>query len=122
MGKYVKPFNEKRNDFDVKNKLNSLIDQQKSEFKNFTIRLKDEISNNKKATNILQKYINKENVSSDEINFFRKQCIEVIKTMGIGIPVILLPGGFVLLYFIMMLSNKFKINIIPNILKKNSDK
>ena len=53
-----------------------------------------------------------------EQDFFKDQVIEVIKGLGVGIPVILLPGGVLLLSFIIWLADYFDINILPKYLKK----
>lgn len=121
--KHLKEFstykmNEEFVNFDgLKVKFNALLSTKKDEFKKFVIKLKEELNNNKKAKNILVKYINKDAVNPDEMSFLKNQCIELIKTMGIGIPVAVIPGGIALLYFIIFLSKKFNIDIIPTILK-----
>jgi hypothetical protein len=95
-----------------------LISTKEKEFRTFINNFKEHLEKNDEAKDILIKYITGKEVSQKEIDFMKNQSIELIKSLGIGIPTILIPGGVALLAFIIWLSKRYKINILPNYLKK----
>jgi hypothetical protein len=95
-----------------------LISTKEKEFNTFINNFKEHLEKNDEAKDILIKYITGKEVSQKEIDFMKNQSIELIKSLGIGIPTILIPGGVALLAFIIWLSKRYKINILPNYLKK----
>ena len=94
-----------------------LISNKEKEFKIFIKKYKEHLEETGEAKDILIKYLSGENISKQEIQIVKDQSIEIIKSMGIGIPTILLPGGLALLAFIIWLSKKYKMDILPNYLK-----
>jgi hypothetical protein len=94
-----------------------LISNKEKEFKIFIKKYKEHLEETGEAKDILIKYLSGENISKQEIKIVKDQSIEIIKSMGIGIPTILLPGGLALLAFIIWLSKRYKMNILPNYLK-----
>lgn len=116
MGNIIVKFSDFWKDSEDKFKL--LIKGKKEDFKTFIIKFKKELNNTSEAKDILIRYAKGEKISKKEQVFFKEQVIEVIKGLGIGIPVILLPGGVLLLSFIIWLADYFNINILPSYLKK----
>lgn len=94
-----------------------LISNKEKEFKIFIKKYKEHLEETGEAKDILIKYLSGENISKQEIQIVKDQSIEIIKSMGIGIPTILLPGGLALLAFIIWLSKRYKMDILPNYLK-----
>lgn len=98
-----------------------IVSNKKNEYKEFIIKFTIELNNTKEAKEVLIKYAKGLPVSDQEIVFFKKQVVEVAKGIGLGIPVVLLPGGIILLAFIVWLSNKFSIDILPSYLKQKKE-
>lgn len=94
-----------------------LISNKEKEFKIFIKKYKEHLEETGEAKDILIKYLSGENISKQEIQIVKDQSIEIIKSMGIGIPTILLPGGLALLAFIIWLSKRYGIDILPSYLK-----
>lgn len=94
-----------------------LISNKEKEFKIFIKKYKEHLEETGEAKDILIKYLSGENISKQEIQIVKDQSIEIIKSMGIGIPTILLPGGLALLAFIIWLSKRYDIDILPSYLK-----
>lgn len=94
-----------------------LISKKEKEFHIFINKFKEHLEKNDEAKDILVKYITGKEVSQKEIDFMKDQSIELIKSLGIGIPTILIPGGLALLAFIIWLSKRFRIDILPSYLK-----
>jgi hypothetical protein len=109
-------FTKEREDY-----FNNLISGKKVDYNNLVLGLKKEFNNTKKAKLILLKYSDGESISKEEQEFFKKQVIEVAKTIGLGIPIIIIPGGLILLSFIIWLSKKYNIDILPSYLNKKKE-
>lgn len=95
-----------------------LISDKDKEFRIFISKFKDHLDETQDAKDILVKYISGKKVTEKELKFVKDQSVELIKSLGIGVPSILLPGGVALLAFIIWLSNRYNIDILPNYLKK----
>lgn len=93
-----------------------LISNKEKEFKIFINKYKEHLEETGEAREILFKYISGKEVSKEELSFMKEQSVQIIKSLGIGIPTILLPGGLALLAFIIWLSKKYKIDILPKYL------
>lgn len=87
------------------------------EFKLFIKKYKEHLEETAEVKDILFRYLSGQKISKQEIQIVKNQTIEIIKSMGIGIPTILLPGGLALLGFIIWLSKRYKIDILPSYLK-----
>lgn len=94
-----------------------LISNKEKEFKIFIKKYKEHLEETGEAKDILIKHLSGENISKQEIQIVKDQSVEIIKSMGIGIPTILLPGGLALLAFIIWLSKRYDIDILPSYLK-----
>lgn len=94
-----------------------LISNKEKEFKIFISKFKEHIEETQDAKDIVLKYISGQKITKSETEFIKVHSIELIKSFGIGIPTIILPGGVALLAFIMWLSKKYDINILPSYLK-----
>jgi hypothetical protein len=84
----------------------------------FVDNLKEESAETHEAFKILIKYAKEKKVSVEEEKFFREQFIDVIKSLGIGIPFAIIPGSALLLPLVLKIAEKYKIDILPSSFKK----
>lgn len=107
------------------NKYNKIFEkvytEQQHKFNEFIIKFKAYIHNNSKAREISFKYFKGEEISDDDMKFFKHQILDVMKSVGIGIPTILLPFGVLLPSFVMYISKKLDIDILPSFLKEDNE-
>ena len=102
---------------DNNNKFEILYKKHKKGFDIFVVKFKEHLDSNKKAREILIRHINGEKISEAEQEFFRLQIIDIIKSIGIGIPTLILPFGLALFGFAVFLCKKYNIDILPSYLK-----
>ncbi len=116
--KYIKQL---QNDQIIK-KWDSVYLENKQDFDKFIIKFKLHIQKNKEAREILIKFLSKKELTEQEINIIKTQSFDILKSVGIGIPTILLPFGILFLYFIVHISKKLNIDILPSYLKDDNIK
>lgn len=116
-----KSFVKKFSNFSNNMGFQKIISDKKEDFLIFIKKFKNHLKDNKKASLILYKYVKGDIIEENDLDFFKKQTYDFIKSIGVGIPTIILPGGILLLSFIIWLSNYFEIDILPKYLKKNDD-
>lgn len=102
-------------------KILKAVANKKSEYRTFRTKLKAEFDNYGEAKEILVRYIQKKEVSKKEMVFFRKQLIEMSKSLGYVIPAAIIPFGIPLMSFVVYLLNKYDIDIVPSYMKKDKD-
>ena len=84
----------------------------------FLIRLKEEGHETSEAAQILARYTKGEKISKKDSEKFRSQMISVIKLLGIGIPLAIIPGSTLLLPLVVKVAKKYDIDILPNSFKE----
>lgn len=94
----------------------------KNFFIDFLKKMKNESDKTKEASKIFRRYASGKKVSKEEMKVFRKQMIDVMKILGIGIPFVLVPGSTILLPILLSIAKKYKIDILPSSFKKGDDK
>jgi hypothetical protein len=104
---------------DNKNKINKKVDKLNKLIITFLKNLKKEGQETSDAAHILKRYALGEKVSKEEMETFRKQMISILKILGIGIPLVILPGSTLLLPLVLSVAKKYNIDILPNSFKKN---
>ena len=109
----------KFNTFSKNMEFKKIVSDKKEDFKEFITKFKKHLIDNKKASLVLYRYTKNEDISKEELDFFKSQTIDFLKSLGIGIPTIILPGGVLLLSFIIWLSKYFEVDILPSYLKDN---
>lgn len=92
-----------------------------NKFKVFIIKFKKYISDNGKAREIMFRHIQGQYITDIESEFMKKQIVEILKSVGIGVPTIILPFGMVLLALVVYISKKLDIDILPSFLKEDTE-
>lgn len=95
----------------------AIYSENKKGFDKFIVRFKLHIKKNKEAREILIKFLDKKQLTEQEIDILKIQAFDILKSIGVGIPTVLLPFGLVFLFFIMHISKKLNIDLLPSYLK-----
>lgn len=83
----------------------------------FLKRLKKEGAETSEAAKILSRYASGEKVSKEDMEKFRNQLIDVVKIIGIGIPMAVIPGSTLLLPLVLKVAKKYNIDVRPSSFK-----
>lgn len=87
----------------------------RDKFKMFFFKLKEQIEFNNQLKDIFIKWSKGTELSSDELSLVRLIVIDTLKMVGLGsILLTPIPGGIILMTFIIKTSKKFGINLIPS--------
>lgn len=93
----------------------NLIDRYKNKFKSFFITLKDQISSNKKLSDIFSQYIQTRHISKDQYDEIKTIVYDDLKLVGLGSILLLpLPGSNILMLFLIQQSKRLGINLLPS--------
>ena len=103
-------------DFASKLKLNS--DKSSKAFRVFFKNLNNEAKETKKAGQLIVKYLKEGKLTKDEEKELKLQFYDVLKIMGVGVPFFMIPGSTVLVPFLIKLSKKIGVDIVPSSFKK----
>ena len=93
------------------------FDRNKEKMRIFFKKLKIEIDQTKEAKNALMKYVRGEEISEEEILLIRQQSMDVLKGLGMG-TIFMLPGGGLLLPFLLKKGQKLGIDLVPSAFKE----
>lgn len=80
----------------------------------FAENMKLEASETKQASALFAKHMKGEKLTKEESEVVRKQFYDVLKVVGIGVPMILIPGGTVIIAVIIKFAGKYNINLKPS--------
>ena len=89
----------------------------KEEIKRYANGFKGEAKESKEAFLILEKYMKKEEVTDDEKKFFKDQIIDILKGVGVVLPIQLIPLPFVSTLLLIVLDETMRsmnIKILPS--------
>jgi len=111
-------FLEKKGYKDFASKLNLNSDKSIKALKTFFNNLRKEASETKQAGYLVVKYLKEGKLSKKEEKELKLQFYDVLKIMGVGIPFFMIPGSTVLVPFLVKLSRKLGLDIIPTSFKK----
>lgn len=114
-------FLEKKGYKDFASKLNLNSDKSIKALKTFFNNLRKEASETKQAGYLVVKYLKEGKLSKKEEKELKLQFYDVLKIMGVGIPFFMIPGSTVLVPFLVKLSRKLGLDIIPTSFKKEED-
>jgi hypothetical protein len=95
------------------NKLKANRKKAAKALKVFAKDLGNEAKETKEASKILVKFIAEGKVSPEEEKELKTQVYDLFKMVGIGIPFFMIPGSSLLLPFLIKISSKYGINILP---------
>jgi hypothetical protein len=83
--------------------------------------LGNEAKETKDASLLVVKFLKEGKISPQEEKELRTQVYDLFKMMGIGIPFVLIPGSTLLLPFLIRVSKRFGINVLPTSFTHNDD-
>ena len=83
-------------------------------FKEFLHDVSKEKEETKEAASILKKHMRGQTTTKEERRMLKMQCYDLLKAVGIGIPLILIPGGSIIIPVLLRIAKKYKINILPS--------
>ena len=106
-------------DFSSKLKLNS--DKSSKAFRVFLKNLNNEAKETKKAGKLIVKFLKEGKLSKDEEKELKLQLYDILKIMGVGVPFFMIPGSSVLVPFLIKLSKKIGLDIVPSSFKEKED-
>ena len=113
-------FFDKKGSTEFAKKLKSNIDDASKVFRIFFKNLNNEAKETKDAGKLVLKYVKKGKLTNSEEKELRLQFYDLLKIMGIGVPFVLVPGASVLVPFLIKISKKAGVDIIPSSFKKDS--
>lgn len=98
-----------------------IINKYKHEFKLFFYNLKKQFKYNDTARDILIKYIKTKNITSDDSDTLKQIIKDTLKMVGLGtIAIAPIPGGVLLMMFLINGAKKLNINLIPSQFESNN--
>lgn len=86
----------------------------KKTMKVFLKKLSKQAEGTQEAANIIGRYFKGEPVSDKEAALVCEQFYDYIKLAGIGIPLVVIPGGSLLLPLLVTIAKKKNINLLPS--------
>ena len=114
-------FLEKKGYKDFASRLNLNREKSAKAFKVFFNSLRKEARETKQASYLVVKFLKEGKLSKKEEKELKLQFYDVLKIMGVGIPFFMIPGATVLVPFLIKLSRKLGLDIIPTSFKKDED-
>ncbi|MBL6593974.1 MAG: hypothetical protein ISQ99_01055 [Flavobacteriales bacterium] len=114
-------FLEKKGYKDFASRLNLNSEKSAKAFKVFFNNLRKEARETKQASYLVVKFLKEGKLSKKEEKELKHQFYDVLKIMGVGIPFFMIPGATVLVPFLIKLSRKLGLDIIPTSFKKDED-
>lgn len=114
-------FLEKKGYKDFASRLNLNSEKSAKAFKVFFNSLRKEARETKQASYLVVKFLKEGKLSKKEEKELKLQFYDVLKIMGVGIPFFMIPGATVLVPFLIKLSRKLGLDIIPTSFKKEQD-
>ena len=77
----------------TKSNYEKFIEKNKKAFLDFVEKLKQERQESQEAFGILKKYVETGAITQEEEEKFRTQVYDIMKMLGIGVPLAIVPGG-----------------------------
>lgn len=93
--------------------ISKYVDKYKDELKVFIKKLKEQFKFNKQAREILTNYAKDGNISKEESILLKEISVDILKMLGLS-SVVILPGGSLLIVFIIKLAKILKVDVIPS--------
>jgi hypothetical protein len=83
--------------------------------------LGNEAKETKVASKILMKFIVDGEITKEEEKELKTQIYDIFKMVGIGIPFFMIPGSTILLPFLIKVSSKYGVNLLPTSFKHEKE-
>lgn len=97
----------------------NLIIKYKNQFKEFFIKLKNQLEFNDDAREIIANYTKNGSISKEESQKLKQIATDTLKLVGLGSLIILpIPGGTLLMLFLINSAKKVGIDLVPSKFKK----
>lgn len=80
----------------------------------FAKNMSSEAKETKEASMLVVKFMKEGKISAEEEKELRTQVYDLFKMVGIGIPFFMIPGSTLLLPFMIKVSKRFGINLLPS--------
>jgi hypothetical protein len=84
----------------------------------FAKNMSSEAKETKEASFLIVKFMKEGKISAEEEKELRTQVYDLFKMVGIGIPFFMIPGSSLLLPFMIKVSKRFGINLLPSSFNK----
>lgn len=85
----------------------------------FAKNMSSEAKETKEASMLIVKFMKEGKISADEEKELRTQVYDLFKMVGIGIPFFMIPGSTLLLPFMIKVSRRFGVNLLPTSFTKD---
>lgn len=80
----------------------------------FAKNMSSEAKETKEASMLIVKFMKEGKISAEEEKELRTQVYDLFKMVGIGIPFFMIPGSTLLLPFMIKVSKRFGVNLLPS--------
>lgn len=87
----------------------------------FAKNMSSEAKETKEASKLVVKFMKEGKISAEEEKELRTQVYDLFKMVGIGIPFFMIPGSTLLLPFMIKVSKRFGVNLLPTSFTKEED-
>jgi len=99
---------------------NDILNKYKKQFNEFFIKLKEQFEYNSKANTILLNYLKTGTITKDETVELKTIITDTLKMVGLGsIALLPIPGGTLLMLYLINSAKKLGIDIIPSKFNNN---
>jgi len=97
--------------------LTKYINKHKGELKIFINKMKEQFKHNKQARDILLAYSKSGTLTPEQSSLLKDIAKDMLKIVGLG-GIVVLPGGSLLMVFILKLAKFLKLDVIPSKFKE----
>lgn len=97
--------------------LTKYVNRYKGELKLFIKKLREQFKHNKQARTILLAYSKSGTLTKEQSDILKDIARDVLKIVGLG-GIVVLPGGSLLMVFILKLAKILKVDVIPSQFKE----
>jgi hypothetical protein len=87
----------------------------------FAKNMSSEAKETKEASMLIVKFMKDGKISPEEEKELRMQVYDLFKMVGIGIPFFMIPGSSLLLPFLIKVSKRFGVNLLPSSFNKDAE-
>ena len=79
----------------------------------FIINIKKQAANTKEAADVIEKYMDKGEITPEEEKILKTQLVDSLKIVGVVIPFIVIPGSAILMPILIKVAEKHNIELMP---------
>jgi len=82
--------------------------------RDFATKVGNEAEETKEAGSIIRRHLAGEKISPEDNKILKAQMFDIMKGVGIGIPILVIPGATIIVPVIIRVAKKYGINIMPS--------